>query len=239
MLEIEKINVFYNDVHILRNISLQVFSGEIVTVIGPNGAGKTTLLRAVLNLLPYSSGSEKGRGIRFLGAEIGNLPPEETVRLGIAIVPEGGRVFPEMTVLDNLKMGSYIERAREQRKESLEEVLGLFPRLKERLHQKARTLSGGERQMLAIGRALMAKPKLLLLDEPTLGLQPILVEKTLSAVKDINRRGVAVLLVEQNVQFSLEISQRAYVLENGRVALEGKAGDLLTSEHIKKFYLAL
>jgi branched-chain amino acid transport system ATP-binding protein len=157
----------------------------------------------------------------------------------MAIVPEGSRVFPDMTVLDNLLMGSYTEPARSQRQGTLQEVFGLFPRLEERIQQKARTLSGGERQMLAIGRALMSRPTFLLLDEPSLGLQPLLVVKTFETVKEINRRGMAILLVEQNVQFSLEISNRVYVLENGRIALEGQASDLLQSEHIKKFYLAL
>jgi len=239
MLEIEKINVYYGDVHVLWDVSLKVSTGEIVTVIGPNGAGKSTLLKAVVNLLPSSLGKEDGGRIRFLGREIGGLPPEETVRLGMAMVPEGGRVFPEMTVLDNLKMGSYMDEARGRREETMEEVFRLFPRLKERVQQKARTLSGGERQMLAVGRALMSQPKLLLLDEPSLGLQPILVEKTFEAVTEIHRRGIAVLLVEQNVQFSLEISHRAYVLESGRIVMEGKARDLLESDHIRKFYLAM
>jgi branched-chain amino acid transport system ATP-binding protein len=243
MLEIERINVFYGEVHILWDVSLEVSPGEIVTVIGPNGAGKSTLLKAVVNLLPQSkneAGREGGNGkITFRGRDLRGLSPEETVSLGMAIVPEGGRVFPEMTVLENLKMGSYVGSARARRKETLGEVFGLFPRLEERIHQKARTLSGGERQMLAIGRALMSKPALLLLDEPSLGLQPQLVIRTFDAVKEINRQGVAVLLVEQNVQFSLEISHRAYVLENGRIVLEGKGGSLLGNEHIKKFYLAM
>ena len=240
MLEIDRINVSYGDVHVLWDVSLRVSPGEMVTVIGPNGAGKSTLLKAVVNLLPTGKpGEGRGGSITFTGQDIVGLSPEETVRLGISIVPEGARVFPEMTVLDNLKMGSYIESARVQRKETMEEVFGLFPRMKERLHQKARTLSGGERQMFALGRALMSKPKLLLLDEPSLGLQPQLVIRTFEAVKEINRRGVAVLLVEQSVQFALEISHRAYVLESGRVVLEGKAGELLGSEHIKKFYLAI
>jgi len=240
MLEIDRINVFYGDIHILWDVSLQVSPGEMVTVIGPNGAGKSTLLKAVVNLLPAGKAKEGRWGnITFMGRDIVGLSPEESVRLGIAIVPEGARVFPEMTVLDNLKMGSYIESARAQRRETFEEVFGLFPRLKERLNQKAGTLSGGERQMLAIGRSLMSKPVLLLLDEPSLGLQPQLVTRTFEAVKEINRRGVAILLVEQSVQFALEISHRAYVLESGKIVLEGKAGELLSSEHIKKFYLAI
>lgn len=239
MLKIDRINVYYGDVHVLWDLSLYVSAGEIVTIIGPNGAGKSTLLKAAVNLLKPATGErEKGR-ISFMGQDLTPLSPEDTIRLGIAIVPEGARVFPDMTVLDNLKIGSYAGPARSRRKQTLEEVFGLFPRLEERLHQKARTLSGGERQMLAIGRALMSRPALLLLDEPSLGLQPLLVVKTFGAVSEINRRGVSVLMVEQNVQFSLEISNRAYVLENGRIATEGKAKELLQNEHIKKFYLAL
>jgi len=239
MLEIQRLNVFYGDVHILWDVSMHVSPGEIVTVIGPNGAGKSTLLKAIVKLLPPAKDQKEKGKIFFNGRDLDGLSPEETVRLGMAIVPEGARVFPEMSVLENLQMGSYIETARAHRNEALVEVFSLFPRLKERLHQKAKTLSGGERQMLAIGRALMSKPLLMLLDEPSLGLQPALVVRAFEAVKEINRRGVAVLLVEQNVQFSLEISHRSYVLENGRIALEGKASDLLGSEHIKRFYLAM
>lgn len=240
MLEIEGLCIYFDDVPILREVSIQVAQGEIVTVIGPNGAGKSTLLKAIVNLLsPFDRKSEgKGR-ILFGGTPIRGLSPEETVRLGISIVPEGARVFPEMSVLDNLRMGSYFGAARAERDKTLREVFQLFPRLEERLHQKAVTLSGGERQMLAIGRALMSKPRLLLFDEPSLGLQPILVRKTFEAISEINRRGLSILLVEQNVQFSLEISHRAYVLENGRIIQEGKAGDILTSEHVKKAYLAI
>jgi len=239
MLEIQRLNVFYGDVHILWDVSMHVSQREIVTVIGPNGAGKSTLLKAIVRIMPATKVEKDSGKILFNGQDLDGLSPEDTIRLGMAIVPEGARVFPEMTVLENLQMGSYIENARALRKEALEEVFSLFPRLKERLHQKAKTLSGGERQMLAMGRALMSKPLLMLLDEPSLGLQPALMVRTFEAVKEINRRGVAVLLVEQNVQFSLEISHRAYVLENGRIALEGKASELLGSEHIKKFYLAM
>ncbi|MBM4333914.1 MAG: ABC transporter ATP-binding protein [Deltaproteobacteria bacterium] len=239
MLEIHGLNVYYGDVHVLWDVSLNVSAGEIVTIIGPNGAGKSTLLKAVVNLLKPATGEKEKGKISFMGQDLTPLSPEDTIRLGIAIVPEGARVFPDMTVLDNLKIGSYAGPARARRKQTLKEVFGLFPRLKERLNQKAKTLSGGERQMLAIGRALMSRPALLLLDEPSLGLQPLLVVKTFAAVSEINRRGVSVLMVEQSVQFSLEISNRAYVLENGRIAAEGKARDLLQNDHIKKFYLAL
>jgi branched-chain amino acid transport system ATP-binding protein len=239
MLEIDRINVFYGDIQVLWDVSLQVNGEEIVTVIGPNGAGKSTLLKTVVNLL-HPEKSERGGGkIIYQGKSIESLSPEETVRLGMAIVPEGSRVFPEMSVLDNLRMGSYIDGARARRKETLEEVFSLFPFLKERIEQKAGTLSGGERQMLAIGRALMSRPELLLLDEPSLGLQPLFVARIFEVIGEVNRRGMAVLLVEQNVQYSLEISHRGYVLENGRIALQGKGGDLLANPHIKQFYLAM
>jgi branched-chain amino acid transport system ATP-binding protein len=239
MLKIERINVYRGDVHVLWDLSLDVSAGEIVTLIGPNGAGKSTLLRAVVSLLKPTHGDREPGRIFFQGRDLTRLSPEDTVRLGMAIVPEGSRVFPDMTVQDNLLMGSYVEPARLQRKKSLQEVFELFPKLGNRLLQKARTLSGGERQMLAIGRALMSRPTLLLLDEPSLGLQPLLVGKVFETVKEINRRGMTILLVEQNVQFSLEISHRAYVLENGRIAFQGKASELLENERIKKFYLAL
>lgn len=239
MLRIDRIDVFHGDVQVLRNISLKVDQGEIVTVIGPNGSGKSTLLRTIVNLNRPRKSGQTGVGVFYRGNRIDDLSPEETVRLGIGIVPEGARVFPEMDVLDNLKMGSYIKKARENREENLGKVLTLFPRLGERRRQKARTLSGGERQMLALGMALMSSPDLLLLDEPSLGLQPGFVTRTFEAIQEINRRGVTLLLVEQNVGASLEISHRAYVLENGRMVMEGEGKQLLSSPHIKKAYLAL
>ncbi|OGP91192.1 MAG: branched-chain amino acid ABC transporter ATP-binding protein [Deltaproteobacteria bacterium RBG_16_48_10] len=239
MLRIDRINVFYGDVQVLWDVSLKVNEEEIVTVVGPNGAGKSTLLMAVINLIHPKREDHSERGIFLNEARIDHLSPEETVRMGITIVPEGARVFPEMSVLDNLKMGSYIKEARELREQTFEEVYNLFPRLKERQSQKAKTLSGGERQMLALGRALMSKPALLLLDEPSLGLQPILVTRTFEAIREINKKGVTILLVEQNVNYSLEISHRAYVLENGRVVLEGGGKELLNNPHVKKAYLAM
>lgn len=239
MLRVDKIKVFYGDVQVLWDVSLKVDEGEIVTVVGPNGSGKSTLLHTIVNLNHPKKGEQKDSGIFYRGNRMDGSSPEETVKLGIAIVPEGARVFPEMSVLDNLKMGSYIKKAREVREKSLEEVYTLFPRLKERESQKAKTLSGGERQMLAVGRALMSKPDLLLLDEPSLGLQPMLVTRTFEGIREINRKGVTVLLVEQNVHYSLEISHRAYVLENGRIVLEGKGKDLLNDPHVKKAYLAM
>jgi branched-chain amino acid transport system ATP-binding protein len=239
MLRIERINVYYGDVQVLWDVSLRVDEGEIVTVVGPNGAGKSTLLHTIVNLNHPKRSDQTSDGIFYRGTRMDGFSPEETIKLGIAIVPEGARVFPEMSVLDNLKMGSYIKKAREVREKTLEEVYALFPRLKERQSQKAKTLSGGERQMLALGRALMSKPDLLLLDEPSLGLQPILVTRTFEAIREINKRGVTLLLVEQNVNYSLGISHRAYVLENGRIVLEGKGEELLNNQHVKKAYLAM
>jgi branched-chain amino acid transport system ATP-binding protein len=239
MLRIDRINVFYGDVQVLWDVSLKVDEGEIVTVVGPNGSGKSTLLRTIVNLNRPKRSSQTDGGIFYRGSRMDGFSPEETIKLGIAIVPEGARVFPEMSVLDNLKMGSYIKKAREVRERTLEEVYTLFPRLKERQFQKAKTLSGGERQMLAVGRALMSKPDLLLLDEPSLGLQPGLVTRTFEAIREINKIGVTILLVEQNVNYSLEISHRAYVLENGRIVLEGKGKELLNNQHVKKAYLAM
>jgi len=234
MLEVCNVDTLYGKVQALWDVCLEVNQGEIVALIGSNGAGKTTLVNTISGLLQPASGS-----IVFQGERIDGLPSHEIVELGISHVPQGGKIFPDMNVRENLEMGSYPMHAWKQRAETFQQVYGLFPRLKERLNQKAGTLSGGERQMLAIGRSLMSKPVLLLLDEPSLGLQPQLVIRTFEAVKEINRRGVAVLLVEQSVQFALEISHRAYVLESGKIVLEGKAGELLGSEHIKKFYLAI
>jgi len=234
ILSIEGIDVSYRDVKVLTDVSLVVKEGEIVTVIGPNGAGKSTLLATIVGFNHPAKGS-----IHFLGRLIDKLPPEEIVQLGLTIVPEGARVFSEMTVLDNLKMGSYVKTARKYRDETLEEVFAFFPRLQERMKQKAGTLSGGERQMLAIGRALMSKPRLLLLDEPSLGLAPILVSKVFEAITGIGATGITVLLVEQNVNYSLEIAHRGYVLENGRACMEGLSSELMTNDHVRKAYLAI
>ncbi len=223
-----------SDVQVLHEIDLEVYPSEIVTVIGPNGAGKSTLLRATMGFEIPNKGS-----ITFSGRKITGTPPEETVKLGMTIVPEGARVFTEMTVLDNLKMGSYIKSSRVHRKSSLDMVFNFFPRLHERMKQKGGTLSGGERQMLAIGRALMSKPSLLLLDEPSLGLAPLLVTKVFETIVEIASTGLTVLLVEQNVHFSLEISKRAYVLENGRIMKHGFSEELMNNDYIKKSYLAL
>ncbi len=234
LLKVEKIDVSYRDVQVLHEIDLEVYPSEIVTVIGPNGAGKSTLLSAIMGFEIPNKGS-----ITFNGKKITGTPPEETVKLGMTIVPEGARVFTEMTVLDNLKMGSYIKSSRVHRKSSLEMVFNFFPRLHERIKQKGGTLSGGERQMLAIGRALMSRPSLLLLDEPSLGLAPLLVTKVFETIVEIAATGLTVLLVEQNVHFSLEISKRAYVLENGRIVKHGFSEELMNNDYIKKSYLAL
>lgn len=238
MFEIKEIDVAYGNVQVLWGASSRVNEGEIVTIIGPNGAGKSTLLRTVLGLLKPMN-TPKANSIIYKGERIDGLLPEQIVRLGISLVPEGRAIFPDMTVLDNLKMGSYIKDAREKREESLEMVFSLFPRLKERRGQMARTLSGGEAQMLAIGRSLMCRPDLLLIDEPSLGLAPSIVSKTYDAIRQIRERGVTILLVEQNVFFSLEISDRGYVLENGRIVMEEKGKELLANEYIKKAYLAV
>jgi branched-chain amino acid transport system ATP-binding protein len=239
MLRINKINVFHGDVQILWDISLEVGKKEIVTVLGSNGSGKSTLLRTIVNLIHPQRTDRSNGGIFYQGSRIDSLSPEETVKLGISIVLEGARVFQEMSVLDNLRMGSYAKKAKEVREETLKEIYALFPRLKERKSQKAKTLSGGEQKMLALGMALMSKPDFLLLDEPSLGLQPNFVTRTFEAIQEINGRGVAILFVEQNVRYSLEISHRAYVLENGRMILNGTGKELLNNQDIKKAYLAL
>ena len=239
MLEIRSLSAGYGPVQILWDVSLEVHKGEIVTVVGPNGAGKSTLLKTILGLTTRMKGEKGGGSITLEGRDISSLAPEEMVKQGIAIVPEGARVFPDMTVLDNLLMGAYIPQVRRYREENLRAVFSLFPHLEGRLNQKARTMSGGERQAVAIGRALMSSPKLLLMDEPSLGLHPLLVSHTFEAIQEINRNGTTILLVEQNVYFALEISHRAYVLENGRVVMEGKGQDLFKEDHIKKAYLAM
>jgi len=234
MLQVQGIDVYYQDVQVLREVSLTVREKEIVTVIGPNGAGKSTLLNAIIGFLHPARGS-----IRFKEQRVDGLSPDRLVSLGMTIVPEGARIFPEMSVKDNLLMGSYLPSIRARRKENLERVLELFPLLGMRGRQKAGTLSGGERQMLAIGRALMSSPSLLLLDEPSLGLQPSLVTRVFEKVREIASAGLTVLLVEQNVYFALEMAHRAYVLENGSVALEGRGTDLLRNDYIRKAYLAV
>ncbi len=238
MFEMRELDVGYGRVQILWRLSLKVAQGEVVTVLGPNGAGKSTLLRAALGFLqPMAVGG--ANAIFYRGQRINGLAPEQIVRLGIALVTEDKHLFADMTVLDNLKIGAYIRRAREARAQTLDQIFNLFPRLAERKNQLVKTLSGGEKQMVAIGRALMSKPDLLMIDEPSIGLQPLLIAKTFETVKEIRQQGVTILMVEQNVFFSLEISDRAYVLENGRIVMEGVGKDLLKDDHIKKAYLAI
>jgi branched-chain amino acid transport system ATP-binding protein len=236
LLALDGVDAGYGALQVLFGVTLRVAPGEIVSLIGPNGAGKTTVIKTILGLVPL--GRRGGAGaVRFKGERIDGLAPEEIVRRGIGVVPEGARIFPEMSVLDNLRMGTLVPRARGREPESLARVFAMFPRLHERRPQLARTLSGGERQMLAIGRALMACPELLLLDEPSLGLQPSLVRAIIEAIRGINQRGITVLLIEQNVHFSLPISHRGYVLEQGRVVLEDAGAALLANPHVRLSYL--
>jgi branched-chain amino acid transport system ATP-binding protein len=238
LLALHDVDAGYGVLQVLWGVTLRVERGEIVSLIGPNGAGKTTVIKTILGLLPIRRASA-GSAIRFKGERIDGLAPEAIVKRGIAVVPEGARVFPEMTVLDNLRMGALVQPARGREAESLAEVFTMFPRLRERRAQLARTLSGGERQMLAIGRGLMARPDLLLFDEPSLGLQPSLVNGILEAIRSINERGLTVLLIEQNVHISLPISHRGYVLEQGRVVLEDTGRALLDNPHVRLSYLGV
>ena len=232
MLRIDNINAYYGDLQALWNVSLQVSKGELVALVGPNGAGKTTTLKVITGLLKHVSGS-----VSFDEHSLDREKVHKIVELGISQVPEGGRVFTGMSVLENLELGAFVPDARKVKDETLKWVFGIFPRLEERQNQRAGTLSGGERQMLAIGRALMSKPKLLLLDEPSFGLAPILVQHIFDMIAEINRQGLTVLLVEQNVRAALELAQRAYVIENGRIVGEGKGDALLSFESIRSAYL--
>jgi branched-chain amino acid transport system ATP-binding protein len=232
MLEISGLDVYYGAVHALKGVSMTARAGEIVTLIGANGAGKTTLLRTLSGLVPARAGS-----IRFEGRDITRTPPHEIVRLGISQAPEGRMVFANLSVEDNLELGAYQRRDRAAVRKSREDMYELFPRLRERRTQLSGTLSGGEQQMLAIARALMAQPRLLLLDEPSLGLAPLLVREIFRTVQEINGRGVTVLLVEQNAHMALSIAGRGYVLETGHVRFEDEARRLLANEDVKKAYL--
>lgn len=234
MLSVDKINVFYGDLQALWEVSFNVEKGEIVTIVGSNGAGKSTTLRTISGLLRPRTGS-----IQFLGETLEKIPPHGIVKLGVAHIPEGRRLFPLYSVMENLKMGAYTRKQIEKKDETLEWVFKLFPILKERRNQAAGTLSGGEQQMLAIGRGLMSRPKLLMLDEPSLGLAPKLVLTLFDLVRKINEEGITVLLVEQNVRHALHLAHRAYVLETGRVVLEGEGDELMDNEHVKKAYLGM
>ncbi len=232
MLKLEAVHAAYGNIHALRGISLKVERGEIVTMIGANGAGKTTTLKTILGLLHPQQGQ-----ILFEGERIDGVPPDQVVRRGIASSPEGRRIFPRMTVLENLELGAFIRTDVHNIQKDIERIFLLFPRLKERCPQKAGTLSGGEQQMLAMGRALMARPRLLLLDEPSMGLSPILVETIFAIIQDISRQGTTILLVEQNARMALAVANRGYVIQAGRIVLEDEARALLRSDLVRKSYL--
>ena len=232
MLKIDNIDVYYGAIHALKGISLEVKEGEIVTLIGANGAGKSTTLRTISGLLKPKTGS-----ITFLGQDIAGVRAHEIVKKGISQVPEGRRVFAEMTVMENLDLGAFVRKDKAGIQQDLKHVFELFPRLEERKNQSAGTLSGGEQQMLAMGRALMSRPKLLMLDEPSMGLAPLLIKEIFNIIVDINKSGTTVLLVEQNANMALSIANRAYVLETGRITLSGSAQELAASEDVRKAYL--
>ena len=232
MLKIDNIHVYYGAIHALKGVSLEVHKGEIVTLIGANGAGKSTTLRTVSGLLAPKSGA-----ITFLGENIAGTPAHEIVKHGISQVPEGRRIFAEMSVQENLELGAFTRKDKDGVAKDFDLVYRRFPRLEERRKQQAGTLSGGEQQMLAMGRALMSRPKLLLLDEPSMGLAPLLIKEIFSIIEDINREGTTVLLVEQNANMALSIAHRAYVMETGRITLQGAAKDLAASEDVRKAYL--
>ncbi|MCX7710782.1 MAG: ABC transporter ATP-binding protein [Clostridia bacterium] len=232
MLKIEGLNVFYGTIHALHDINFEVNEGEIVTLIGANGAGKTTTLHSISGLIEPKTGS-----ISFMGSPITGVAANKIVKMGLCQVPEGRRIFANLSVLENLEMGAYTRNDKHNLKDDYEVVFTRFPRLKERIKQIAGTLSGGEQQMLAMGRALMSRPKLLLLDEPSMGLAPLLVKEIFSIIQDINKAGTTVLLVEQNANMALSIATRAYVLETGHIVLSGDAKELAASEEVRKAYL--
>ena len=232
MLKIDNLHVYYGAIHAIKGVSLEVNQGEIVTLIGANGAGKSTTLRTISGLLKPKEGT-----IAFEGQPIGGVPAHEIVKQGISQVPEGRRIFAEMTVMENLELGAFTRSDKDGIKADLKMVFERFPRLEERKEQQAGTLSGGEQQMLAMGRALMSRPRLLLLDEPSMGLAPLLIREIFSIIVDINKTGTTVLLVEQNANMALSIAHRAYVLETGRITLSGDAKELAASEEVRKAYL--
>nr|WP_322496488.1 ABC transporter ATP-binding protein [Chloroflexus sp.] len=235
MLELQNVHTYYGKIHALKGISMTVEKGEIVTLIGSNGAGKSTTLRTISGLLKPRQGQ-----VLFDGKRIDTLPPHEIVKLGIAQSPEGRRIFPRLTVLENLEMGAFLYNTRSPEYQAdLDRVLTLFPRLRERVSQKGGTLSGGEQQMLAIGRALMTRPQVLLLDEPSMGLAPVLVEQIFEIIQTINQQGTTVLLVEQNALQALSIAHRGYVLQSGEIVLEDTAANLRDNEMVQKAYLGL
>jgi branched-chain amino acid transport system ATP-binding protein len=232
VVEIEGIDVSYGGIRALRGATLSVAQGEIVALIGANGAGKTTTLKTIIGLLPLSAGS-----VRFAGQDQKGVPTEERVARGMSLVPEGRAIFPNLTVRENLELGAYLHKDAVAIRETIEDVVGLFPRLGERMRQEGGTLSGGEQQMLAIGRALMARPELLLLDEPSLGIAPVLVQQIFAAIRRIAEAGVSVLVVEQNTRVALSASRRAYVLKTGEIALSGESAVLAADPEIQRAYL--
>ncbi|WML52359.1 ABC transporter ATP-binding protein [Neobacillus sp. PS3-12] len=232
MLTVKNLQVNYGSVQALKDISIEVKQGEIVTLIGSNGAGKSTLLKTISGLIRPKQGS-----ITFEGKDLTSIPPEKIVSIGISHVPEGRKIFSGMTVMENLRIGAYQRKDKKGIEKDLEEVFSLFPILKDRKNQDAGTLSGGEQQMLAISRALLAKPKLIILDEPSLGLAPVIIDKVFEFIEKIRDTGITILLVEQNANLALEVSERAYVLETGEIKLTGKSSELLKDEQIMKAYL--
>jgi len=232
MLKVENIYVNYGAIKALQNVSFQINEGEIVALIGANGAGKTTILNTISNIVPSVSGK-----VIYKGHEVTKTPPHDIVKLGISQVPEGRRVFAKMSVLENLEMGAYTRNDKAEIASDMEKIFQRFPRLNERKKQPAKTLSGGEQQMLAMGRALMSRPKLLLLDEPSMGLAPMLVEQIFQIIQEINKSGTTILLVEQNANMALSIAHRAYVLETGEVVLQGDAKELASNPEVRKAYL--
>jgi branched-chain amino acid transport system ATP-binding protein len=234
MLELKSVRTYYGNIEALKEISLTVSEGEIITLIGANGAGKSTTLMSISGIVPPRFGE-----IRFLDKPIHHLNPDEIVTLGISQVPEGRRIFPQLTVLENLDMGAFLRKDRAGIKKDMDHIFALFPILAERQHQGGGTLSGGEQQMLAISRALMARPRLLLMDEPSLGLAPLIVRVIFNIIKKINEEGTTIFLVEQNAHMALKVAHRGYVMENGRITLEGNAQNLLVNEEVKKAYLGI
>ncbi len=232
MLKVNEIDVYYGAIHALKKMSLEVEQGTIVTLIGANGAGKTTTLKTISGILRPKSGT-----ITYKDKDITRVAPEKIVGMGISQVPEGRRIFPTMSVLENLEMGAYLRKDKKEIIKDMDNVFGRFPRLMERRKQMAGTLSGGEQQMLAIGRALMARPELMLMDEPSMGLAPLLVKEIFEIIKDINSRGTTILLVEQNANMALSVADKAYVIETGEIVLQGTAEQLMKSEEVKKAYL--
>lgn len=232
LLEVRNVTVYYDTALAISDVSLSVGEGDVVSVIGANGAGKSTLLKAIAGLVPIRSGV-----VEFDGRRIDGLGTDKIVKLGVALVPEGRKLFPYMSVQSNLRLGAYLRSDKEQIEKDLEEVFRLFPRLKERLSQKAGSLSGGEQQMLAIGRALMSKPRLLMMDEPSLGLAPIVIDSLAETIREINQRGVSILLVEQNAGLVERVARRCYVLEVGKIVLEGDIKEMMSDEAVRRAFL--